>query len=114
MPFIDTRVSCAVSPDAERRLKTEMGNAIRLLSGKTEDYLMLAFTDHARLWFAGDNDEPTAMVEVSVFGGASHEDCDALTARLTALLGEELGIPGDRVYVKYTATQEWGWQGAQF
>ncbi len=114
MPFIDTRVSCEVTPAAEERMKQKMGEAIRCLAGKTEDYLMLSFTDRARLWFAGDNSVPAAMVEVSVFGGATHEDCCALTARLTALLGEELGIPADRVYVKYLATHEWGWQGEQF
>ncbi len=114
MPYIDTKVSCEISPEAEVNLKRGMGNAIACLAGKTEDYLMLSFTDHAQLWFAGDASLPTAMVEVSVFGGVSHRDCNALTSQLTALLGAELGIPADRVYVKYTTTNEWGWQGEQF
>ncbi len=114
MPFIDTRVSCPLTADAEARLKARMGEAIRLLRGKTEDYLMLAFRDNVRLWFQGSNAAPTAMVEVSVFGEVTHADCNALTERLTELLNEELRIPRDRIYVKYTTTREWGWQGEQF
>ncbi len=114
MPFIDTRVTCSISREAEQRMKSRMGDAIRLLSGKTESYLMLAFTEHAHLWFAGDASLPTAMVEVSTFGGATHQDCEALTESLTRILEEELAIPPARIYVKYAATNEWGWQGEQF
>ena len=37
-----------------------------------------------------------------------------MTADLTAILAEELGIAPDRVYVKYEETPYWGWNGSNF
>lgn len=113
MPYIHTSVSCPLTRDAEVRLKTAFGEAITCLSGKTEDYLMLRFTDRARLWLGG-SDRLAAMLEVSVFGTLDHEEAAALTARLTDAVSEALLIPPERIYVKYDATPEWGWRGNQF
>ena len=38
----------------------------------------------------------------------------ALTERLTNAVSETLLVPPDRIYVKYVATPEWGFNGAQF
>lgn len=113
MPYIDTKVSGHLTRDTEESLKAAFGEAITCLSGKTESYLMLSFTECARLWFAG-SDAPAAMLEVSVFGRLDHEEASALTARLTDAVADTLLIPRDRIYVKYTTTPEWGWQGEQF
>lgn len=113
MPYIHTSVSCPLSRDAEERLKAAFGDAITCLGGKTERYLMLAFTDRARLWFGG-SDAAAAILEVGVFGAPTHEEASALTARLTAAVSDTLLIPPDRIYVKYAATSEWGWCGEQF
>ena len=32
----------------------------------------------------------------------------------TEKLMEELGIPEDRTYIRYTATTDWGWNGGNF
>lgn len=113
MPYIHTSVSCPLTRDAEVRLKNAFGEAITCLSGKTEDYLMLRFTDRARLWLGG-SDRLAAMLEVSVFGALRHEEAAALTARLTDAVSEALLIPPECIYVKYDATPEWGWRGSQF
>lgn len=113
MPYIHTSVSCPLTRDAEVRLKAAFGDAITCLSGKTEAYLMLRFTDRAHLWLGG-SDALAAMVEVSVFGTLLHTEAAELTRRLTDAVSETLLIPPDRIYVKYTATPEWGWSGSQF
>ena len=40
--------------------------------------------------------------------------CSRLTAALTESLCAELGLCADRVYVAYSATDEWGWNGSNF
>ena len=113
MPHIHTQVNLPISPEQEISLKQAMGQAITALRGKTEAYLMLSFEENAHLWLGGKSD-PCAMLEVSLLGNASHEDCNRLTALLCDALEKTLGVPQSRTYVRYSMTQEWGWNGAQF
>ena len=114
MPMIDTKVSVPISTETEERMKEQLGKAIALLPGKSEKWLMLRFEENARLWFQGNRQEPSAFVEVKVFGSLDCAACDRLTAELTRILGGELSIPAQRVYVKYETVSVWGWNGANF
>lgn len=113
MPYIATQVSCPLTHDTEKTLKAAFGEAISSLPGKTEEYLMLSFTERARLWFGG-SDAPAAMIEVSVFGSFPHAAAGELAARLTGAVSDTLLIPRDRIYVKFSSTSEWGWGGEMF
>lgn len=113
MPYIHTKTNVAISAEKEAVLKTEFGKAISLIPGKSEQWLMLDFTDNERIWFAGDN-SPAAMLEVEVFGKASDSAYDLLTEKLTDIISAELGIESSRVYVKYDEIDHWGWNSANF
>lgn len=113
MPYINTTVSVPIPKNVEKELANEFGKAITLIRGKTEKWLMLNFTENSSMYFAG-SDAPSAMVEVQVFGSASDEEYDALTARMCEVVSEKLGIPADRVYVKYEEYNRWGWNGGNF
>ena len=82
-----------------------------MLPGKTEQWLMLNFTDRCRLWFHGDDTAPMAMLEVEIFGHASDADCSRLNARICEIFSAVLGIAPDHVYVNYTFSTAWGWNG---
>ena len=49
MPYMKTLFSGAITPAQEETLKKDLGEAITLLPGKTEDWLMLSFEDNCRL-----------------------------------------------------------------
>ena len=66
MPFITVRVSTTISKEQETELKTKMGQAIELVPGKSEEYLLLEFEDNCRLWLRGRNDEPIVYIEAAV------------------------------------------------
>ncbi len=114
MPFINTKVSVPVSPAQEQELKTALGQAISIIPGKSESWLMVGIEDECHLYFRGDNSEPIAYVEVSVFGGANADAFDKLTAEICDILGRILGIAADHIYVKYMPTDHWGWNGSNF
>ena len=114
MPFINTKYNRPLSAEKEEAIKTKLGKAIELIGGKTEQWLMLGFEENCRLWFRGENDVPMAMVEIQIFGQASESDCERMTARVCEILSEELGITPDRVYVNYTFSTCWGWNGGNF
>ena len=75
---------------------------------------MLQFEDNCRLWFRGYNSFPIAMVEVKLFGGAEAAVSEKMTAEICRILNEELEIQPDHVYVNYTFSETWGWNGENF
>lgn len=114
MPFIDLKVSVTISDEQEKELKTRLGQAISLIPGKSESWLMTGFEDNYHLYFKGDNAEPMAFVEVKVFGKENPSAFDALTAEICKIFKEVLGISPDHIYVKYEAVANWGWNGGNF
>ena len=113
MPLISTATNTAITKEKEEAIKAKLGKAISAL-GKSESWLMLEFRDNCRLWFKGGNSEKLAMVEVSLFGSASRSAYDRMTAEVTDILSEELGIAPSNIYVKYEEVGNWGWNGSNF
>ena len=113
MPFINVKTNVPVAQDKKESIKSALGKAITAIPGKSEGWLMVGIEPEYDLWFKG-SDAPAAMVEVSVFGSASASAYNALTAKVTDILGGDLGISPDRVYVKYFETSNWGWNGSNF
>lgn len=114
MPFINSKVSVSMSEEQEKELKTRLGQAIALIPGKSESWLMTGFEDNYHLYFRGDNSQPMAFVEVKVLGGENHTAFDALTGEICKIFGDVLGIAADHIYVKYEAVKNWGWNGSNF
>lgn len=114
MPFIDTKTNATISQDAESTLRKKFGEAIATLPGKSEEWLMLSFTDGCRMAFRGRADAPVAMVEVKVYGRADDASYARLTKKITEILGEVLHIPANGVYVKYEEVDHWGYNGSNF
>lgn len=114
MPYIDSKVSVTLTLDKENELKTRLGQAIALIPGKSESWLMTGFQDNYHLYFRGDNSQPTAFVEVKVFGKENPSAFDALTAEICKIFGDVLGIAADHIYIKYEAVANWGWNGSNF
>ena len=113
MPYIKTTTNAGVTAEQEQTIKARLGKAIEIIPGKSERWLMLSINPDVKMYFHGDNDK-MAFVEVSIFGRASQQNYQALTAEITKILGEELGIAPDYVYVKYEESSYWGWNGSNF
>ncbi len=114
MPFIDAKISKKVTKDEERELKTRLGQAISILPGKSEQWLMVGIQDDYHLYFRGEEDEPMAFIEVRIFDTPDREAFGKMTAEVTRIFGDVLGIAADHMYIKYSATPDWGWNGRNF
>ncbi len=114
MPFINSKVNVKISKDQETQIKSKLGQAITAIPGKSESWLMVGFEDEYKLYFRGDNTQPTAFVEVSVYGSENPSAFTALTGKICGIYQEVLGISPDHVYVKYDAVKNWGWNGSNF
>ena len=113
MPFINTKVTTEITKEKEAVLAREFGKAVTLI-GKGEAYLMLGFEDNCRLWFGGKNDTNMAFVEVSLLGHTTKDKAEKLTSAICDIMEAELGIKGDKVYVKYSETDLWGYNSFMF
>lgn len=114
MPYIRTTVSKGLTAANKENLKSKLGEAIALIPEKSEAWLMLAFEDNIDMYFKGDGSQDYAYVEVSLFGSASDDAYDRLTAALSEIINEELGIDRAHIYIKYEEAEHWGWNGSNF
>lgn len=71
MPCIQTKVSVKMTEQQEKAIKAKLGQAISLIPGKSENWLMLTFEDGCKIYFQGDCDKPAAFVEVKIYGKAN-------------------------------------------
>ena len=113
MPYILTKTTKNITPETEEKIKSQLGKAITLINGKTERWLMCEFSGGCRLWFAGTSDD-CAYCEIKLFGAAQPEEYDALSKKVTEILENELGVPGERIYIKYEEISNWGYNGVNF
>lgn len=113
MPFINTKYSGEITPEQEIGIKTALGEAVSVV-GKSESWLMVGFEPNCSLYFKGEKSEKIAFVEVSLFGSSSKNAYERFTAEICKILGDVLGVPADKVYVKYSPTENWGWNGGNF
>lgn len=113
MPFINAKYSADITAAQEEQIKTALGKAVSVL-GKSEAWLMVGFEPKCSLYFKGEKSEKIAFVEVSLFGSANPSACDKMTGEICGILGDVLGVPADKVYVKYSPTDNWGWNGGNF
>ena len=114
MPYIRTTVSKELTEQNKENLKAKLGQAIALIPGKSESWLMLTFEDNMNMYFKGGCYNDYAYLEVSLFGTASDAAYDRLTAALSEIVNEELGIDRANIYIKYEEAEHWGWNGSNF
>ena len=114
MPCIQTKVSVKMTEQQEKTIKTELGKAISLIPGKSENWLMLIFEDDCKIYFQGNCDQSAAFVEVKIYGKANAGVYNKMTAAITDILSKELQIAPNRIYVKYEEVAYWGWNGNNF
>ena len=99
MPFIRVSANVAVNERQAERVKTMLGQAIEVIPGKSEAWLMVEVEGEKALWMAG-SDAPAAIAEVSVYGGADGEDYRQLTGRVCDILDSVLDIPAGEIVRK--------------
>ena len=114
MPFINAKVSTAISQEQEKQLKERLGQAITAIPGKSEQWLMIGFQDNYHLYFRGDNSQPSAFIEVQIYGNSNPAAFDKLTGEITRIFNDILKIAPDHIYIKYSPTSDWGWNGSNF
>lgn len=113
MPFIDSKITLPVSPEQKESIKSRLGKAVSIIN-KPESFLMVGLQDNYDLYMAGNKLDKGAYVSVSLFGNATSSAYEKMTEEICRIYEEELGIPGQAVYVTYHGVNDWGWNGSNF
>lgn len=113
MPYINLRTNTTIDKEKELKIKDRLGQAIQLLN-KTEDWLMIDFSDQCKLYFAGNKEQLIAYVDIKIWGKKTREIYSNMTLEVTKILQEELGIDGKNIYISYCEYEHWGWNGSNF
>ena len=113
MPYIETKTTRKIGALEEKALREELGQAIELIPGKTDKWLMLSFQGEVAMAFSGVEGD-AAMISVDILGHATDDAYSALTAKICEIVARVLSLPKDRIYIKYSEFERWGWNGINF
>jgi len=108
--IIHTNVEIADKAAFLRRCSSES----TVMLGKPESYVVVEACDNRPMLFGG-TDAPLAFVELKSLG-LTTDQTPELSARLCALLKDELGIDAARIYIEFAAPERamFGWNGGTF
>ncbi len=112
MPFIDCKLNVDIDKQQIEEIKSELGKAISIIPGKSENWLMVNIEPACALYFRGSSDKPIAMVSVTIYGSATPSAYNSLTAQINRILSTVAGI--EESYVSYTETPNFGYNGSNF
>ena len=111
MPYLNIVTNQSISD--ESTLLKMVSQAIAKAANKPEAYVMIAYEAKTNM-LMGNSDAPTAFLDYRALGLPT--DRSAFSDVLCSLIGEKLGIAGDRIYISMTDSerQNWGWNHSTF
>lgn len=112
MPFINVKTNKLLTKESMEKIKSEFGEAISIIPGKSEGWLMVEIEQGMNMWFKG-SDDLCAMADVSIYGNAGKKYLESLTEKICEIISNE-GISQSRIYVKYSMIEDWGYNGSNF
>lgn len=114
MPYLKIQTNLPLSKKAERAVLRNASQLVAELLEKPESFVMVALETDTPMLFAG-SDEPVAFLELKSIGLPAKQTKD-LSEALCQMIEGHLGVPSDRVYVKFIDVKRgmWGWKGDTF
>jgi phenylpyruvate tautomerase PptA (4-oxalocrotonate tautomerase family) len=109
MPYLKIQTNLPLTEKAEHNI---LKSASEL--EKPEEFVMIAVQPDTPMFFAG-SDDPVAFLELKSIALPASKT-KQLSQSLCELIKEHLGIPMERVYVKFIDVKHsmWGWKGDTF
>lgn len=114
MPYLLINTNLALGKAEEESLLSKCSVQVAAMLGKPERYVMVAIESGITMRFAG-SDAPCAYLELKSLG-LPEERSGEFSHALCELLGAELGLSGDRIYIEFSspARHLWGWDRGTF
>ena len=114
MPFINVKTNAEISAEKKTEIENKLSDAISLIPGKSDRYMMVAIEDGLDMAFHRESAANIAFTEVKLFGGSTKDAYQKLTAAICNILSDEADVSGEYSYVKFDETKYWGFNGFMF
>jgi phenylpyruvate tautomerase PptA (4-oxalocrotonate tautomerase family) len=113
MPYINSVVSVKMSQEQKDAVKSKLGQAINEMPGKSEESLMIVLQDEQTIYFRGKSKEKASIVELKMLYTQTLAAKEDFTRKVCEIYSQELGIPGEDIFVAFTESEKgnWGWNG---
>ena len=114
MPYLKIQTNVNVNPAQHTELLERATGKVAELLAKPESYVMVALQADVPMLFAG-NSAPLACLELKSIGLPLTRTAE-LSAELTALTGDLLGVSEERIYIEFADIERpmWGWKSSTF
>lgn len=115
MPLIQVFPSVEVPQSRVASLLGALSSTLATHLEKPERYVMTRLAPHAPMTFGGTT-EPACYAELKNIGTMTPELTERLSATLTSILTEALGVPSQRIYIEFADEKAhlWGYDGGTF
>jgi len=114
MPYLKIETNVNVNPEQHAELLQRASSKVAELLGKPESYVMISLQANVPMLFAGSN-APLAYLELKSIG-LPQARTTRISAGLTALVGDVIGVASERVYIEFADAERpmWGWKARTF
>lgn len=107
MPYVQVRVSVALTKEQIEKLAEEALNAIELIPGKSAPVTMAEIVPDCRLYFGAVDSAPCAIVDVATNNNPDPAALKAYSKQICKALNEIAHIELNRIYIKHYANPQW-------
>lgn len=114
MPLIQVHTNAVIPADRQTTLLEALSRVVAEAIGKPEQYVMATVSSSACLMSARPG--PAAFVDIRSIGGLDTAVNQTLAREVSRVLGRDLQIQPDRVYLNFTdvPATHWGWNNETF
>jgi len=116
MPLLHiTTPNLPTAPEARQAMLKQLSALVARSLEKPEQYVMIAFSPAAGMFFAG-TEGPACYAELKNVGRLPPEEVEKLSEILCDALSRGFAVPKDRIYLEFTNADGalWGWNGTTF
>lgn len=115
MPLLTLVCSEPVEREKAQQVLSALSKWVAEALGKPERFVATCLTTGAAMTFAGSA-EPTCLVELANVGRLEPELTERMSRELCRRIGQELSVPVDRIYVRFSEIERhlWGHSAGTF
>ncbi|MBZ4656645.1 MAG: 4-oxalocrotonate tautomerase [Thermoanaerobacter sp.] len=116
MPIVNLITKEKIASEKKEILKKEFADVMYEVAGKSENWLMVRFTEEEDIFFHGQPLEEGGIVEIKLVGKLQRGQKEEISKRICDVLNKVLGYGKDSIYIviQEIEGQNWGYNGSTF
>ncbi|MBQ0065779.1 MAG: hypothetical protein KBT48_08435 [Firmicutes bacterium] len=107
MPYLQIRVSCAVSYEQKEEIVKDLSPKIVMLPGKSEEKFMIEIVDQCDLYFGGSKEKTNAYINLCINAYLDKEYLEAYTKEVCTCLNKVLKIDYSQIFITHQVLSPW-------